>query len=143
MTRQCSCIIYVYLNIYELNIQKNIIYKFIFILLLISISSTCTILTRGITQAMLVLIVRQAIYYANLSSHSMHLMSQPQPWARDQGKGLQGCGPKRKLGVTQHTPGSVRGCEGMNPHTPMGFHCGNWSPSGFLNFQKTITGVKP
>ncbi len=26
-------------------------------------------------------------------------LSQPQPWARDQGKGLQGCGPKRKPGT--------------------------------------------
>jgi len=34
---------------------------------------------------------------------------------------LQGCGTKRKPKITQHTPRSVRGCEGMNPHTPKGF----------------------
>jgi len=34
-------------------------------------------------------------------------------WAHDQGKGLQGCRPKWKLG-------SVGKCEGMNPHTPKG-----------------------
>jgi len=33
-------------------------------------------------------------------------------------KGLQGCGPRGSPGVTSHTPGSVRKCEGMNPHTP-------------------------
>jgi len=33
-------------------------------------------------------------------------------------KGLQGCGPKESSGVTSHTPGSVRKCEGVNPHTP-------------------------
>jgi len=31
---------------------------------------------------------------------------------------LQGCGPKGSPIVTSHTPGSVRKCEGMNPHTP-------------------------
>jgi hypothetical protein len=33
-------------------------------------------------------------------------------------KGLQGCEPKGSLGITLHAPGSVRKCEGMNPHTP-------------------------
>jgi hypothetical protein len=57
-------------------------------------------------------------------------------------KGLQGCGLRRKPGVTQHTPGSVRRCEGMNPHTPREFHFGSWSPSGLPHFQKAIWGVK-
>ncbi len=25
---------------------------------------------------------------------------------------------KRSMGITSHTPGSVRKCEGVNPHTP-------------------------
>jgi len=33
-------------------------------------------------------------------------------------KGLQGCGPTESLGVTSHTPRSVRKCEGVNLHTP-------------------------
>jgi len=33
-------------------------------------------------------------------------------------KGLQGYGPRGSLGVRSHTPGSVRKCEGVNPHTP-------------------------
>jgi hypothetical protein len=41
-------------------------------------------------------------------------------------RGLQGCGPRGSPrvkargspGVTSHIPGSVRKCEGMNPHTP-------------------------
>jgi hypothetical protein len=45
-------------------------------------------------------------------------MSQPQPWAHDQGKGLQRCGPRVNSGTTFHAPGSVGECEGMNPHTP-------------------------
>jgi hypothetical protein len=33
-------------------------------------------------------------------------------------KGLQRCGPRRSLRVTSHAPGSVKKCEGVNPHTP-------------------------
>ncbi len=33
-------------------------------------------------------------------------------------KGLQKCRPRGSLGVTSHIPGSVRKCEGVNPHTP-------------------------
>jgi len=33
-------------------------------------------------------------------------------------KAWQGCGPRGIRGVTSHTPGSVRKCEGVNPHTP-------------------------
>jgi hypothetical protein len=33
-------------------------------------------------------------------------------------KGLQECGPRGSLGVTSHTPRSVRKCEEVNPHTP-------------------------
>jgi len=55
---------------------------------------------------------------------------------------LQGCEPRGKLGVTQHTPGSVRRREGMNPHTPREFHFGSWSPGELLNFQWAITRVK-
>jgi len=55
---------------------------------------------------------------------------------------LQGCRPRGKPGVTQHIPGSVRRCEGMNPHTPREFHFGSWSPGGLLNLQRAIAGVK-
>ncbi len=33
-------------------------------------------------------------------------------------KELQGCGPKKSLGVASHIPESVGKCEGVNPHTP-------------------------
>jgi hypothetical protein len=33
-------------------------------------------------------------------------------------KGLQRCGPGKRPGITSYTPGSVRKCEGENPHTP-------------------------
>jgi hypothetical protein len=45
-------------------------------------------------------------------------VSQPYPWVRDQGKGLQGCGPKRKPRVILHALGSARECEGIDLHTP-------------------------
>jgi len=47
-------------------------------------------------------------------------VSQPWPWARKQGKGLQGGGPRGSPGVTSHAPGSVKECEGINPHIPKG-----------------------
>jgi hypothetical protein len=40
-------------------------------------------------------------------------MLQPQPWVRNQGKGLQGCGQRGKFG-------SARQCEGIDPHLPKG-----------------------
>ncbi len=44
-------------------------------------------------------------------------VSQPQPWAHDQGKGLQRCEPKVNPRITFHVPESAKECEGMNPHT--------------------------
>jgi len=38
--------------------------------------------------------------------------------SRPRQRWLQGCGPKGSPGVTSHTPGSARKCEGENPHTP-------------------------
>jgi len=55
---------------------------------------------------------------------------------------LQGCGPRGKPGVTQHTPRNVRRCEGMNPHTPREFHFGSWTPDGPPNLQRVIAEVK-
>jgi len=55
---------------------------------------------------------------------------------------LQGCGPRGKLGVAQHIPGSVRRCEGMNLHTSKEFHFRSWSPDGLLNLQRAIAGIK-
>ncbi len=54
------------------------------------------------------------------SSDNLHLLSQPQPWARDQSKGLQGCRPRRKPRSHTTCSESVRKCEGMNPHTLKG-----------------------
>jgi len=52
-------------------------------------------------------------------------------------KGLQGCGPKGSLGVTSHTPLSVRKCEGMNPHTPKAIPTlGDGIPVNFQNFRE-------
>jgi len=65
------------------------------------------------------------------------------PWARDQGKGLQRCGPRVNLRVTFHAPGSAGECEGMNPHnSQVSSHFWNWSPNGLLNFQRAISKVK-
>jgi hypothetical protein len=58
-------------------------------------------------------------------------------------KGVARVRAKRKSGVTSHTPGSVRKCEGVNPHTP------KWTPmlgvgvpEGLPNLQSAIAGVK-
>ncbi len=66
-------------------------------------------------------------------------------------RGLQGCGPRgspgvkarRSPGVTSHTPGSVRKCEGVNEpsHSQGNSHFGRWNPNGLLKLQRAISGV--
>jgi hypothetical protein len=58
-----------------------------------------------------------------LVKKTSHSLSQPLPWACDQGKGLQRCGPRVNSGVSFHAPGSAREYEGMDPHTP------KWAPT--------------
>jgi hypothetical protein len=62
-------------------------------------------------------------------------MSQPWPWACNQGKGLQERGPRERLE-------SVGECENVHSHSQVNSHFGNWSPSGLLNFQRAIARVK-
>jgi len=66
-----------------------------------------------------------------MGKHYLHIIATLALGSRPR-KGLQGCGPRGKPGVAQHTPKSVRRCEGMNPHTPRGFHFGElesrWTP---------------
>ncbi len=58
-------------------------------------------------------------------------------------KGLQGCGLRGSLGVTSHTPGSVRKCEGVNPHTPKATPTlGNGVLVDFQNFRERFEGSK-
>ncbi len=45
-------------------------------------------------------------------------VSQPQPWACDQGKGLQGRGLKLGPRVAFHALRSAKKCEGKNPRIP-------------------------
>jgi len=44
--------------------------------------------------------------------------SQEEGSLRVKAKALQGCGLRGSWGVTSHTPGSVKECEGVNTHTP-------------------------
>jgi hypothetical protein len=64
-------------------------------------------------------------------------LSQPQPWAHDQGKGLQGCGLKERPG--SHITCS-RECQRMWGHEPshsqVNSHVGNWSPKWTLKFSE-------
>jgi len=55
---------------------------------------------------------------------------------------LQGCGLRGKPRITQHTPGSMGKCEGMNPYTPREFRFGSWSPSQLPNLQREIARAK-
>jgi len=58
-------------------------------------------------------------------------------------KGLQGCRPRRSLGVTSHTLGSVRKCEGVNPHTPKATPTlGDGVPMDSQNFRERFQGSK-
>jgi len=64
---------------------------------------------------------------------------------------LQKCGPrgssgvkaKGSPGVTSHTPGSVRKCEGVNPHTPKATPTlGDGVPVDSQNFRERLQGSK-
>ncbi len=56
-------------------------------------------------------------------------------------KAWQGCGPRGSRGVTSHTPGSVRKCEGVNPHTPKATPTlGDGVPVDFQNFRERLQG---
>jgi len=58
-------------------------------------------------------------------------------------KGLQGCRPRGGPGVTSHAPGSVRKCEGMNPHTPKATPTvGDGDPVDSQNFREQFEGSK-
>ncbi len=61
----------------------------------------------------------------------------------DQGKGLQGCEPRGRLGSHITCSRECKECEGMNPHTPKRIPMlGVGVPNGLLNFQSTIAEVK-
>jgi hypothetical protein len=58
-------------------------------------------------------------------------------------KGLQECGPRGSPGVTSHTLGRVRKCEGVNPHTPKVIPIlGDGLPMDSRNFKEQFQGVK-
>jgi hypothetical protein len=58
-------------------------------------------------------------------------------------KGLQGCGPRGSPGVTSHTPGNVKKCEGVNPHTPKATPTlGDGVLVDFRNFKERFEGSK-
>jgi hypothetical protein len=58
-------------------------------------------------------------------------------------KACKGAGQERSPRATSYAPRSVGKCEGMNAHTSQGSsHFGSWIPSGLLNLQRTIAGVK-
>ncbi len=78
------------------------------------------------------------IYYCTI-----WLLSQPYPWACNQGKGLQGYGPREK--PRSHTTcfRECRKCEGMNPHTPKGASTlGVGVPVDSRIFRKRLQGSK-
>jgi len=64
-------------------------------------------------------------------------------------KGLQGCEPRGSPGikargspeVTSHTPGNVRKCEGVNPHTSKAIPTlGDGVPMDSQNFREQLQG---
>jgi len=74
-------------------------------------------------------VVKRVLYrYSNLFCRN------PSLGLATKAKGLQGCGPRGILGVTSHTPRSVRKCEGVNPHTPQATPI----PDGLPKLQRAI-----
>jgi hypothetical protein len=76
-------------------------------------------------------------------------VSQPLPWAHNQGKGLQGCGPRGKPESHIACSRCAKKCEGMNPHTPkwtpilgLGIPMNSWIFKGRLQRWKLI-GLRP
>ncbi len=63
-------------------------------------------------------------------------LSQFEPWARNQSKGLQRCGPRLSLRVTFHALRNAKECEGMNPHTP------KWNPMDSQILRRQLQGSK-
>jgi len=58
-------------------------------------------------------------------------------------KRFQRCRPRGSPGVTSHTPGSVRKCEGVNPHTPKATPTlGDEVPVDSQNFRERFEGSK-
>jgi hypothetical protein len=59
------------------------------------------------------------------------------------GGACKSAGQEGSPGGTSYTPGSVRKCERMNPHTPKWAPTlGSWNLDGLLNLQGVITRVK-
>jgi len=84
--------------------------------------------------------------YVMLAMEICHLMAIVATLAlglRPRQKGLRGCGPRKILRVTSHTPGSVRKCEGVNPHTPKATPTlGDGVPVDSRNFRDRFQGSK-
>jgi len=56
-------------------------------------------------------------------------------------RGSPGAKARGSPGVTSHTPGSVRKCEGVNPHTPKATPTlGDGVPVDFRNFKEQLQG---
>jgi len=85
----------------------------------------------------LILDERNEFVYAHIHCHN------PSLGLATKAKGLQGCGPRESSGVTSHTPGSVRKCEGVNPHTPKATPTlGDGVVVDFQNFREQFEGSK-
>jgi len=88
----------------------------------------------------------QHSFYHNGHSHPYRILHCHNPGLRFMTKtrACKGANQKRSPGITSHAPGSVRECEGMNPHTP------KWTPILGVGipmdswiFKKHLQGSKP
>jgi hypothetical protein len=68
----------------------------------------------------------------------------PRGSSRVKAKRSQGYEPKKNPGVTSHTPGNVKKCEGLwrsePSHSQGNSHFGRWSPNGLSKLQRAISG---
>jgi hypothetical protein len=72
-----------------------------------------------------------------------HTCHNPSLGLATKAKGLQGCGPKEKLGSHAACSRECKRVWGNEPsHSQENSHFGRWSPSGLSNLQRAIVGVK-
>jgi hypothetical protein len=72
-----------------------------------------------------------------------HICRNPNLKLTTKARGCKVASQEGSPGIMLHAPRSARKCEGIDSHTPKGnSHFGSWSPSGLLNVQRAIPGVK-
>jgi len=90
-----------------------------------------------------IFILLYCLCITNMPHHLLWTYCNPSFEFATKAKGLQECGPRGSLRITSHTLGSVRKCEGVNPHTPKATPTlGDGVPVDSKNFGERFEGSK-